>query len=258
MKQVMKNFSLLVVTMVLLTTPAWGKGPAGVSNTIHNLSTANPIAFQYQSNVDEVCVFCHTPHGGLLTGPLWNHSMPAADSFTHYNSATLSDYLKGLDAGRDVNDESLLCMACHDGSVAVDHLINKPNSLGTDPVKFGSSTEVFINEVNDTPFARIGATFANLSGTGDLSDDHPISFSYDSVLADPMYDGGSKNLELNDVTAATTAGVRFFRAENNVECSSCHDPHVNYEGALGGDEDFRPFLIMPNTGSALCLACHNK
>jgi predicted CXXCH cytochrome family protein len=34
-----------------------------------------------------------------------------------------------------------------------------------------------------------------------------------------------------------------------VWCSSCHDVHDNAN---------QPFLVMANTGSALCLGCHDK
>lgn len=259
MKQSVKLVVLLSVIMCF-TSPVWGKGTQGVKNTVHNLSVSGLVVpLQYWSqNVEEICVFCHTPHGGLLTGPLWNHSMPAADTFTHYNSATLSDELRvNHDAGRPVNEESLLCMACHDGSVAVDHLVNKPNSLGGAPVTFfGNQVGVDMKAASaEDPWARIGAKSGDQNGTGQLQDDHPISFSYDAVFNDPMYQSGSKVGELNSSLDAELAGVRFFRDTNNVECSSCHDPHVDYETA---DLDHKPFLMMSNSGSALCLACHNK
>jgi predicted CXXCH cytochrome family protein len=39
-----------------------------------------------------------------------------------------------------------------------------------------------------------------------------------------------------------------------MECSSCHDPHVDYVA----DADYTPFLIRPNDRSKLCLTCHIK
>lgn len=264
----MKKTAQIVGSLVLflgLVCPAWAKGTSDVANTIHNLSSTNTTLSQYAAdNVDEVCVFCHTPHGGLLTGPLWNRSSPDAGSFTHYNSATLSTYLTGLSVSRNINDESLICMSCHDGSVAVDHLINDPNSLNGAPIEiFFGNTDVTIVDVFGTA-SRIGGSQSNTSGTGDLSDDHPISFSYDSVLSDPMYSaGGSKDGQLRDVGTVgdTTSalgwkneGVRFFGADHRVECSSCHDPHVDYVT----NADYTPFLIRPNAGSDLCLSCHNK
>lgn len=268
MKRISAAVSIMMI-LGLLSATAWGKGTPGVKNTIHNLSTSAPgFSFYVSDNVDEICVFCHTPHGGDLTGPLWNHDLPAANTFTHYNSATISPYLDGLSVSRDVNDESLLCMACHDGSVAVDHLINDPNVLnGAAPTVFGGNIDVEIIDLFGGVGGRIGASLANTTGTGDLSDDHPISFSYSSVLADPVYAGGSKTGELRPIgnTGDTTSalgwkgeGVRFFGTDNRVECSSCHDPHVDYVSGVNNPKDYGPFLIRPNSGSDLCLACHNK
>lgn len=273
MKQTVKMIGCLVA-LVVLVAPAWGKGTAGVANTLHNLSTSAgaPFGTPYMSdNVDEICVFCHTPHGGTLRGPLWNRSLPEATSFTHYNSATLS--LSGLlvTASRAVNDESLLCMSCHDGSVAVDHLLNDPYTTdGLDPSVFGGNVDVQIGDLFGNPAARIGGSISDTAATGDLSDDHPISFSYQAVQSLPLYGaGGSRDGELReigDTASPLTAmgwkgeGVRFFGTDFRVECSSCHDPHVDYDVLINpaADAAYAPFLIRPNSGSDLCLACHNK
>lgn len=272
MRQILKILGLLAVVLAMLVSTSWGKGIAGVTNTVHNLSTSAPLVgiFSYASNVEEVCVFCHTPHGGSLTGALWNHDLPSANAFTHYNSATLSTYMKTLSVSRNVNDESLLCMACHDGSIAVDHLINDPNTLNGAAVffpDFGSS-DVEIIDLFGGVGARIGGSPSNSGGTGDLSDDHPISFSYDSVLGSAEYSvGGSKENQLRPVgnTGDPSSalgwkgeGVRFFGATNRVECSTCHDPHVDYISGVNNPKNYTPFLIRPNSGSDLCLACHNK
>ena len=91
MKQITKKITFLLVFMALFASPVWAKSTTqNVANTIHNLSSTSTYFFYQSDNVDEVCVFCHTPHGGLLTGPLWNHSLPDANNFTHYNSATNS------------------------------------------------------------------------------------------------------------------------------------------------------------------------
>ncbi|MDT8442301.1 MAG: cytochrome c3 family protein [Desulfuromonadales bacterium] len=266
-----KSARLGLVAIFLLTIAglAWAKGPSGVTSTIHNLATSNPLFHTYTAdNVDEVCVFCHTPHGGSLAGPLWNHDLPTG-TFTHYTSTNLSGYLQGLALNRPVNEESLLCMSCHDGSVAVDHLINDPNSLAGQPIT------IFFGQQNMTMMTffgaagpRIGESAASPGGSGDLSDDHPISFSYQSVINDPKYMVGGPNEDdlrhIGNVGDPTSVlgyngeGIRLFGPDFRVECSSCHDPHVNYEGSLGGNEAYRPFLIRPNAGSELCLSCHNK
>jgi predicted CXXCH cytochrome family protein len=267
MKQLLKRILLLSVLAVLVTSPVFGKSTTqNVKNTIHNMSSSAGLDtgyFFYESdNVDQVCVFCHTPHGGLLTGPLWNHELPVnvQNSFTHYNSATVSSYLSGLSVGRIVNDESLLCMSCHDGSVATTHLINNPNTLAPadNPTILGLPGEI-VGLFGQTG-GRIGASLADtMTETGNLSDDHPISFSYDSVVNDAKYTSSAspyyQQLRLATLAANYKGeGVRFFGTDNRVECSSCHDPHVDYET----DTAYTPFLIRPNTGSDLCLACHIK
>ena len=259
MKLTVKILGCLVL-LACLAFPAWGKGSAAVVNTKHNLSTTGPM-IQYRADlVTETCVFCHTPHGGLLTGPLWNHSLPANNSFTHYNSATLSTYLQGLQVSRNISDESLLCMGCHDGSVAVNHLVNDPNTLNGVPLTMNSGNPAVEIFAFSPGTARIGGSEAGFYfNSGDLSDDHPISFSYNDVYTE--YQSGSRAGQLRDVTTATTwngEGIRFFGSDNRVECSSCHDPHVDYVSGVNNPKNYTPFLIRPNDGSNLCLACHNK
>lgn len=262
--------AIVVACLVLgLAGIAFGKGIAGVANTMHNLSSTNVLFSSYAAtNLDEICVFCHTPHGGSLSGPLWNHDLPVATSFTHYTSASLSPTLQGLAVSRAVNDESLLCMACHDGSVAVDHLINDPNVLGGTPITTAFGSDIDIISMFGMAGPRIGESPSNPGGTGDLSDDHPISFSYSDVLADPIYGvGGARYQELRPIGNVADSssvlgwngeGVRLFGTDNRVECSTCHDPHVDYESGINAPKDYTPFLIRPNDGSQLCLACHNK
>ncbi len=262
MKQTLKLLTVLAL-FLSLAAPVWAKGLSNVAETVHNMSSATSGWNQYYSNVEEVCVFCHTPHGGNNTGPLWNRSLPGVGSFTHYNSATLSTYLTGLSVARNIGDESLLCMSCHDGSVAVSHLINDPNSLNGAAVtnSFDSNPDREILPQFPDPGARIGGSLAAPGGTGDLSDDHPISFSYEDVYNEYQAGGSSRIGQLHSIVDAIDNGdgVRFFGATSRVECSSCHDPHVDYDfDSPTGQVEYTPFLIMPNTGSALCLACHNK
>ncbi len=262
---VLSGFALMAS---VLPSAVLAKGPANVSATIHNFSTAGKASdgsdSQYRSQHSEVCVFCHTPHGGSLTGPLWNRPNPTT-TWTHYDSQTLGSYLGGLAQNRAISDESLMCMSCHDGSIYVNHLLNVPN---VDPAKITGAGGSDIEIIGFPALTRIGAGPSDPFGTGDLSDDHPISFSYDDVLLSSEYQaGGAKDGQLRPVAFAESPtfspgeGVRFFNKPmaglggNRVECSTCHDPHVEYDM---GNPDYMPFLIMKNTGSNLCLACHNK
>ncbi len=258
----MKLLNVIVVFLVLIVaTNAWAvKGTQAVSNGLHNLSTTGVDPSDgsagssfYATDEDQICVFCHTPHAGSLTGPLWNRSDPGS-AWSHYDAP--STYIQTLAIGRTPNDESLLCLSCQDGSISVNHLINTPNDRVTPIVDFlnGDPDNPIIDLFSGGPGSRIGASQAITNDTGDLSDDHPISFSYDLVLQENEYQpAGSKFGTLRTQAIAEAAGVRFFSG-SNVECSSCHDPHVDYIT----DTAYAPFLITPNTGSALCLACHDK
>ncbi len=96
----------------------------------------------------------------------------------------------------------------------------------------------------DSYGSRTGANTmsgSELLGT-DLSNDHPVSFAYDAALA--TADGG---LVSPGSASQVVAGIPLFATK--LECASCHDVHNNSAGK---------FLRVANTGSALCLKCHNK
>jgi predicted CXXCH cytochrome family protein len=163
------------------------------------------------------CVACHVPHAADTSVPrvqLWNHEVTTA-SFVLYASGTLDVKPGEPDRG------SKLCLSCHDGTVAID--------------SFGSVT---------TGIQFMTGTA--LLGT-DLTDDHPISFVYDTALAN--LDGG-----LHDPTAQASGLGGSINAdmlfEGQVQCASCHDPH--------GSSGVPKLLRISNAGSALCLICHDK
>jgi predicted CXXCH cytochrome family protein len=79
---------------------------------------------------------------------------------------------------------------------------------------------------------------ANL--TSDLSDDHPISFVYDSALA-----LGDREL----VDPVVLPKEILLDANEEMQCTSCHDPHVS---------SYPKFLAMDIAYSELCTACHDK
>lgn len=250
----------LFVAMFMITTNSWAA--SDVSKTLHNLSTSSLFPYYQQTGPnfeDEVCIYCHTPHGGTLDAPLWNRALPTG-AFTHYASATLSTTIVGVN--RAVNAESLVCMSCHDGAVALNAILNESNSTG------GPPDQGYPIPPPPSPFG-VGTVIGDIAVAGvaqgqsrNLTDDHPISFSYYDVYNDS---GEDYTTQLKTIALAEGAGVRFFplggaavAGGKRVECSSCHDPHVNYNGAAGGDVTLAPFLVRSNAGSALCLACHTK
>jgi predicted CXXCH cytochrome family protein len=183
---------------------------ADIANSAHD--------FSGQSWTTEICEPCHTPHDGTtgLVAPLWNHALTTNTSFTVYSSTTLT----ATDLG-DPSDLSKLCLSCHDGSVNVD--------------AFGGASGS----------SSIGAGFVVGSG-GDLSQEHPISFTYDASLVSA--DGG-----LEDPNAASTLGGSIktdLLKSGKIECASCHDVHNDYGNTA--------LLNIDNAGSDLCLTCHLK
>lgn len=175
----------------------------GIAGTKHDMS-ANAWSG------GQICIVCHTPHNAKAGyEPLWNHQVTAS-VFTLYNSSTLNA-APGQPAGT-----SKLCLSCHDGTVALEN--------------FGTVTT--------------GTTF--VTGTQnlgtDLSNDHPVSFTYDAALA--TADGG---LVTPASASQVVAGIPLFMSK--LECASCHNVHDNAAS---------PFLRTSNAGSALCLKCHNK
>lgn len=251
----MKNILILAILLFGATTGFAANGDKSwIQVTPHNLSSqAMGTSDYYVDTVeDQVCVFCHTPHGGNLDAPLWNRdmsSLKAEGTFQHYTSNTLSSTVGS--STRVVNAESLTCLSCHDGSISVgDSLVN--TSVNGTPGTM-ATTDVVVG-FGGNPGARIGASRALIAGgdldpTGDLRDDHPISFSYTAAQAD-----GSNAGDLKLAAEVEAVGLTLFGTDKNVECATCHDPHVNYIQYT----EFTPFLAMSNSGSAMCLSCHIK
>jgi len=163
----------------------------------------------------EICKVCHVPHGGALVAgaPLWSRSVTAA-TYTLYSTPTLNASMGQPSAS------SKLCLSCHDNTIAL-----------------GGTT--FINTVG-TPvgYANVGI---------DLSNDHPVSFTYDAALV--TADGGLKAItSASGIGSGTIANSMLFAGK--MECSSCHDVH-NSAGIAH-------LLVKSNAASALCLTCHVK
>lgn len=90
-----------------------------------------------------------------------------------------------------------------------------------------------------------GTIASNNIGT-DLSNDHPVSFTYNSTLS--IIDGS-----LND-PSYTQSGLggtveKDLLSLGKLQCTSCHNPHQSV---------FPKNLIMDNEKSELCFKCHSK
>jgi predicted CXXCH cytochrome family protein len=116
--------------------------------------------------------------------------------------------------------ESLACLSCHDGTVAIDSIVNTPNP---------SNSWVSNGQVIEG-FALVGT---------DLSDDHPVSITYNEGLS-----------SLDTKANALLDGVTLYGAgQTEVECASCHSVH---------DDTLAPFLRVSPDNSDICTACHTR
>ncbi len=229
------------------------------------------------TGTDQVCVFCHTPHGAATGAsaagvPLWNKTLPNPATYTRYstlNTATLDG------AETEVGSVSLACLSCHDGTQARDVLINSPGSGMT-------GTALGVGPLTGTPVPVLGT---------DLTDDHPVSIQYagggylitdpdgvgtnTGLLGDPDFAAATKGLVNAQpnwwVDSPVGAGTQrekvdmllYARSDPAldggalqpfVECGSCHDPHNASTSGAGSVA----FLRIQNTASQICTTCHTK
>ena len=229
----------------------------GVINSSHDINTLSGLERDDQGRV---CAFCHTPHHAEDLGgeynPLWAHT-PSTVVGQPYESATY-----------DADDEgfvdpligpSRLCMSCHDGMIAPDqhygNLFPGTPIAGTFP--YGSDA--------------FGGIAVGLGGN--FTNDHPIGFNVanvsDTGLVANIWDGAQfasnlKNVVIGEQLFKNDANERYFT------CATCHDVHNqlnvrNDDTGLWLDQtdhrdDFKGnyFVYSPQSGSQLCLSCHNK
>jgi len=226
MKKVIISAALGLMIPLMSMGQSMGPGTTGSSLSVaglpHNFSsqTWNPIQAGTNNQMGgQICQPCHTPHNGnnsmIANAPLWNHAFTTAsyNVYTGYEFAT-----KGNVAGQP-DGTSKLCLSCHDGSVALGSFGAQIGTTGTMATYNGGQASLDV----------------------DLSNDHPISFVYDStkggVYAPTHVYTGTK----------TVSGM--LDAGGKMQCTSCHGPHANKTGYQ---------LSISNQGSALCLACHKK
>ena len=264
----------LIFTMIIALSGSmiWAQ-PTSVRGSKHDLGGGGG-AQSTTALTTEVCVFCHTPHGSNtgVNAPLWNKTLPGT-TYQRYSSLGTAS-LDGEEA--TVGSVSLACLSCHDGTQAMDVVLNAPGSGGY--TAGGSVIDAAIGAMTNSggdPIPMLGS---------DLRNDHPVSISYaggacegstgacDPAIAatgDPDFEvaeyaliNGTSNWWVD--TAGGAAGTRektdmilytntSFAGGTGpaVECGSCHDPHE-------GDLTAVSFMRISNDNSNVCLSCHIK
>jgi hypothetical protein len=222
----------------------------------------------------EMCLPCHIPHlknstfttykglngivdsqGNLVGAPLWNHQLSALDANTYtifVAWTTTSNVVAGVtqsasatptNQGTTVDQNTKLCLGCHDGTVALSNF-NVPHGETA-----GDGTTTM------TTFA----SFAVKGAGNDLTATHPIGSA-------ALWTYPTDTTKWVDPSLRDAKGIMPLRpmatGQMAVGCSSCHDPH----GTAGNND----FLWIPNnvagttvdgrsvSGSVLCENCHVK
>jgi len=238
-----------------------------VADTKHNLSVSGPGPVQ-STDQSQVCVFCHTPHGATNApgAPLWNREL-SNQTYTTYTSSSLdAETINGL--LQQPAGSSKLCLSCHDGSLAIGTVnvvggVSTPGGVAIPMAGVGAGGEMPAG-------AGLGTGFTRNLGT-DLTNDHPISLTFDTTLV--TADG-----ELRDPATAPEIGVRSpgvrpqfplettgLASEPQLQCASCHDPHLE-DGPAGPRKFLRanrlqqlePTGAFDSDTDILCLGCHEK
>jgi len=253
---------LAVTAFVMGTATAVFSGPlpaTGVFKSPHDMNTKGQV-----DSMERTCVFCHTPHNatpddtGVNTYPPWNHTLPSTTGWQNYVWAAPLN--SGLNTSDPLAGPSRLCMSCHDGVTAFD--------------------------THNGAIAQAGGT--KLSGAkavgrnSDLTDDHPIGFSYgDALTARNIAAGpttvGTTELALKTdgfataVAASAAAGTYDTVTRNGkrkvgdvlyngdtVTCASCHDVHNKDNAVITTSATANYFLWADQKDSLICLSCHLK
>lgn len=258
MKRTVGIMALALAILVAVAAIASAAAPGGIGQTKHNLSITGTGSVHLDPGVanqtTEICVFCHTPHGGRTNdpasplAPLWNRQInETVNAYTPYRSITL-DATPGQPTGA-----SLACLSCHDGTIAFDALLNQPGSGA-----------IISGTANSALWTFVGAGAGNKMPDGitklgvDLRNTHPISVKYADAKSPSSSNGTNDHstgfndpaaCDLNDTAKDCYFGTGVKVTGGYVQCTSCHDPHRNAVTFL---------RTGTNDGSQLCLTCHKK
>jgi predicted CXXCH cytochrome family protein len=189
----MKKLLVLSAFFTLLASPVL----AAIEGSKHDFT-------QPPYSGTEICIFCHTPHNAsiLTDAPLWKRDLPLGSSFTVYESTTM------VQIAGEPGNVSLICLSCHDGSIAIDDY----NTLATPGTKF----------------IELGGLIGK-----ELKNDHPIGVIIDTAndanLKTPtnavLFNDRVECASCHDVHRANEAlpSMLITSNEGSALCLDCHD-----------------------------------
>ena len=269
---------LIAAQCLFMATPVSAAIKADIAKTKHNFSatvippgTTNRVASA--TSESQICAFCHTPHGATdePKAPLWNRQLSSA-GYTVYDSTSLESPIP------QPGGKSKLCLSCHDGTVALGqvNVLNRTTHL-TPADQIGMTGTNPDGTITNGPYGA-DTGFTRRIGT-DLSNDHPISMTFDAARAmsdGELYTPGTEpwlhervRIDSNGVADPALPQGNYLPLENDkVECISCHDPHVQSDIAGENNKFLRVnrFQQQPPVDNhqfdadndIICLGCHDK
>jgi predicted CXXCH cytochrome family protein len=209
-----RSRALLVLLLLGISGAATRAQITGDALGVHNLGpgSSSPIT----GSRSDACAYCHAPHSGLNTG-LWNQKL-TTQSYSTYTSNTG----KNIATQPTLGGVSNQCLSCHDGTVAV-------------------GATVAYGQVTTHGAMKLSDVFGS-----NMQSSHPFSLVVplkDSIDLAASLVGSGKTV---DATGAVTL------INGNVECTSCHNPHVQAKDPVSQN-----FLVKDSSNGQLCLACHD-
>lgn len=228
MEKIRMNSRLIIIIVALSLTLLTVTVFCGVRETKHNFTSPTYSPNAYFLGTQQVCVFCHTTHSAdPAIDPLWNHETNLSQSYNMYGSSTLD-----MNQSLTPHEGSLICLSCHDGTIAINSLNNLPGPEGAG--NYGTPGGSALDGSG-----RLTSSSDAFVDT-DLSDDHPVGITYDSNKDQDFYPKTGDDQQYPD---------KLLYDGLYVECTSCHDPH---------DNTYSNFLVESNANSNLCTRCHIK
>src|SRR5207237_914897 len=228
-----------------------GAGSAAAQSTVafgpHDLSAGSAIRNTDASINGQTCVFCHTPHEGSPTVPLWNRST-ATSTYPVYASSTMD-----AAAPRSAQIQSGVtgaCMSCHDGSIAVDVLANLSGVAHAASVAFTrQATAKATYGASGTGTSNVLNGGAPFLGT-DLRNDHPITIIYETARAATPTEFVTQAISGTQITVGTTeplppAAMRGHRARRPPSTGPAVVARVNGASIGAGDLEAALNTVIP-------------
>jgi predicted CXXCH cytochrome family protein len=201
----MKTITKVAGGLALMAASTAAMATLGIASTKHNLGASG--THNHTDATTEICIFCHTPHGAdqSASAPLWNRTLSSSSVYSRYSSLGTTTF----DATEaPIGSVSIACLSCHDGTQAMDTVINFP---GSDTVPMGPGSYTGHNGWSETNAmstlkASDNGTTGDMIFLGtDLRNDHPVSMQYGAGGINDA-NSGTANVTLGDPDYAPTTG----------------------------------------------------